>query len=93
MTKRFGIVNAFLLMKAINNKTGFKAFYGAIGFAFDSVNPFIGKNIKMWLKQHKSPSASALESCELLSHGLTPLWTFVSLCKTGRFNQSISGSN
>jgi hypothetical protein len=63
-----------LLLKTTSNKTDHITLKRAIGASLDLVNPLACDGMSMRRKRNKVPSAGALKSNDLLSHGKLPFW-------------------
>jgi hypothetical protein len=61
-----------LLLKTTSNKTGLVTLERAIGASLDLIDPLACDRTSMRRERNKVPSARALESSDLLSHGMLP---------------------
>jgi hypothetical protein len=61
-----------LLLKTTSNKTGLVMLERTIRASFDFINPLARDRTSMRRKRNKVPSASMLESSDLLSHSILP---------------------
>jgi hypothetical protein len=71
-SKSLIIVTAMLLLKTTSNKTGLVTLERAIEASLDLIDPLACDRMSMRRERNKVPSARALESSDLLSHGMLP---------------------
>jgi hypothetical protein len=72
MSKGLIVVVTMLLLKTMSNKTGLITLERAIRASFGLINPLACDRMSMRRKRNNVPSASALESSDLLNHSILP---------------------
>jgi hypothetical protein len=81
------IVTTMLLLKTTSNKTGLVMLERAIRASLDLIDPLACDRTSIRSERSKVPTAGALESSDLLSHGLLPFWMTKGIMVGGRLRK------
>lgn len=85
------VIIVILLVVAFGNKVSFVLGIITISDTFESEDPFVLDDIKIWLWRDKCPGSISNERIEFFGHGFFPLKVFHGLCNTCWFNQRRKG--